>query len=351
MNELDDLLDAVLNEQRTPPGDPIGGVAWRRLREAGLTSVSMPEALGGAGGDLRDAFKIVTRCGEAGLAVPIVESTLLTTAAYTRLGRHAPDGITTTCFTDALSTTRTTTGWRVSARGSEVAWGESADTVLLIAPRSGAQTVVEVPSACCNFVAGDNLAGEPRARLSIDVELPEHRVHTDADDLASELRVLASLGRSCQAIGAARRATRFAMDYAQSRRQFGRAIGTQQVIAHMIVEMLAESSAGDAAASGAVASLSRRSKHASFDAAAARVQAARTAETVARHAHQIHAAIGIAAEHPLHHLTLRLWTWPYEYGSPRVSAIELSKLALSNDNLWEALAGPTGGYPMERTIG
>ena len=43
--------------------------------------------------------------------------------------------------------------------------------------------------------------------------------------------------------------------------------------------------------------------------AVARVTAATTATEVARLAHQLHGAMGISQEYPLHRLTRRLWAW------------------------------------------
>ena len=51
--------------------------------------------------------------------------------------------------------------------------------------------------------------------------------------------------------------------------------------------------------------------------AAARSLAGTAATEVARGAHQLHGAMGVTREHPLHLATRRLWSWRDEYGTQR----------------------------------
>src|SRR5581483_11474470 len=49
--------------------------------------------------------------------------------------------------------------------------------------------------------------------------------------------------------------------------------------------------------------------------AAAKIRAGEAAGVVARHAHQVHGAIGFTQDYPLHFLTKRLWSWRDEFGN------------------------------------
>jgi alkylation response protein AidB-like acyl-CoA dehydrogenase len=80
-------------------------------------------------------------------------------------------------------------------------------------------------------------------------------------------------------------------------------------------------------------------------AAAARAVAAACAGAVATGAHQLHGAIGVTQEYPLHRLTRRLWAWRDEDGSQRrweetVGAEVL--LGDGDDGLWSLIAGAQG---------
>jgi acyl-CoA dehydrogenase len=57
---------------------------------------------------------------------------------------------------------------------------------------------------------------------------------------------------------------------------------------------------------------------AKFDIAAAKAVTSRAALEVVTHAHQIHGAIGMTQEYPLHDFTRRLMVWEWEWGSERL---------------------------------
>ena len=360
MSELDDLLDLILADPKTSAGETVTGPAWQRLVDAQLTSVGLAEKLGGAGGDFRDACTILARCGEAALSVPIAEMILVTAAVASRFGVAIPTGVSTVAFASpaAITVSRPSSSWRLRGSVRDVAWASQADVIFVVLPSDDATIVAGLVPGEYAVAAGANLAGEARDLLTFDASLQDDRVHIGAASLVEDLRLLASFGRTCQVAGLARRATSLAIDYAGARKQFGRPIGDQQIIAHMLVEMTAETAATDACIAAAIGRLALSAdgrpgsvRHVPFDVAqrftvaAARVQAARAAEVIARHAHQVHGAIGTAAEHPLHHLTLRLWSWPYEYGDPRAAAIDLSRLLLRRGDLWELLTDPVGPEP------
>jgi alkylation response protein AidB-like acyl-CoA dehydrogenase len=359
MNELEQLLDMILAPQQTPAGSTIDGAAWARLVDAGLTRVGLAEGLGGSGGTVEDACAIAVCCGESGLSVPVTEATLLATAVAARMNLPLPDGLVTVAVpaSGSLQVRPRADGVEVSGHIHQVAWGGQASQIFILTPQAD-DTSMLLTAIPGDFLVADgtNLAGEPRATLSFDTLLPRAQARPADHGLADDLQLLASFGKTCQISGAARRATQLAIDYAQTRRQFGRRIGEQQAIAHTIAEMVAETAALEASVAAGVSALAQamdagdpaanagdRQAAARFTAAAARVQASRTAATVARGAHQVHAAIGIAAEHPLHHLTLRLWAWPYEYGTPRAAAIDLSNMLLARGSLWKLLTDPSGG--------
>ncbi|MFI1213205.1 acyl-CoA dehydrogenase family protein [Streptomyces sp. NPDC020802] len=71
--------------------------------------------------------------------------------------------------------------------------------------------------------------------------------------------------------------------------------------------------------------------------AAARIVAARAATVAARLSHQLHGAMGITAEYPLHRHTTRLWAWRDEEGSEHEWSVRLGELACSDgeEAVWQ----------------
>ncbi|MFD9444484.1 acyl-CoA dehydrogenase family protein [Streptomyces sp. NPDC060006] len=71
--------------------------------------------------------------------------------------------------------------------------------------------------------------------------------------------------------------------------------------------------------------------------AATRIVAARAATVAARLSHQLHGAMGITAEYPLHRHTTRLWAWRDEEGSEHEWSVRLGELACSDgeEAVWQ----------------
>ena len=119
--------------------------------------------------------------------------------------------------------------------------------------------------------------------------------------------------------------------------QFGRPIAKQQAVQHALAETAAEVEAMRASADAAVevcADEGFLTDAALVAVATAKAQAGASAEVVARLAHQVHGAIGTTQEHPLHRVTLRLWSWRDDFGSERFWQERLGRLALAGDP-WE----------------
>lgn len=128
-------------------------------------------------------------------------------------------------------------------------------------------------------------------------------------DVASRLegvrsRILIAL--AAEQVGLARRCLEMALEYAGTRQQFGRTIGSFQGIKHKLVDLLvaielAEATVLDASGGAEQGSDGPSAAEVADLAAASRVLASRAAMTAAEEAIQVHGGIGFTWEHPLHH--------------------------------------------------
>ena len=208
-----------------------------------------------------------------------------------------------------------------------------------------------------------NLAGEARDDLLLPgntlLRLGPRRV-----DLASVWTHLA-LARSAQLVGALEASLDLALRYAGERVQFGRPIGRFQAVQQELARFAGQVAAAGAALEAALAAADRgegerpasrgeaqgeegldrgarlpelpaaavraielgqiraqlaaalgalESGDPTFEIAVAKIVASDAASAGAAIAHQVHGAIGFTAEHPLQHLTRRLWAWRAEAG-------------------------------------
>lgn len=125
-------------------------------------------------------------------------------------------------------------------------------------------------------------------------------------------RPLAAASVACLMAGAMSEIQEMTIDYANTRKQFGREIGRFQAIQQQLAVMAEEVSAARIATqiafSGAPRSVSE------VRAGIAKSRCCQAAATVSAVAHAVHGAIGISEEFHLHRLTRKLRVWSFAHG-------------------------------------
>ena len=143
-------------------------------------------------------------------------------------------------------------------------------------------------------------------------------------------------GALCAAVDAAQMAgaidalQAMTTDYASTRQQFGREISKFQAIQHQIAvmaeEVMAARMAAEIAMAGTPLSVSDQA------AAVAKMRCGEAAMACAGIAHAVHGAIGVSAEHDLHHLTGALHRLRLAHGGEAYWARKLGTWALSRSD-------------------
>jgi alkylation response protein AidB-like acyl-CoA dehydrogenase len=141
-----------------------------------------------------------------------------------------------------------------------------------------------------------SLGGEPFGRVELVREAP-------LDGLPRAL-AHADLARAAWLVGAGRRLLDCAAEHARTRRQFGRAIGEFQAVAHPLADAWIALLAAESLERAAACALAAEDG-AGPRAAAARLSAERAAGAALRAAHQTLGALGVTLEGPLFHVSRR----------------------------------------------
>ena len=311
---------------------------WRALEEGGLTLPLVPEAAGGAGGRWLDAHVVVRAAGRHTAPVPLAE-TIIAGWLLSRAGLEVPFGPLTLAPVDAretLSLGRRDGALTVTGTATRVPWGRHAGHVVIVADVDGRATVALVPASAARISEGTNLAREPRDTLVFD-GAPVLASAAAAGVTRDAIRLHGAMARAAQMAGALDSCLEQAVRYATERKQFGRPIGSFQVIQQNLAVL-----AGHVAASGIAAESAFRAADrgdARFEIAVAKIRVGEAAGVGAGIAHQTHGAIGFTYEHALHFATRRLWSWRAEFGSESAWARELGEhvAARGADALWTDL--------------
>jgi acyl-CoA dehydrogenase len=287
---------------------------WVAIADAGLPWVSVPEAAGGSGGTLADAVEIVRVAGRHAVPLPLAETGLLAGWLLSTAHLDLPAGPLTMVPRTPTDTT-TYDGTVLHGRADRVPWARAVDAIVLLLETPSGCVVAVVDRADVRVEHATNLAGEPRDTVLLDGVVPlASAPAAEGVDVAAARR-RGALARAAAMAGALERLQELTTEYAFARVQFGRAIASFQAVQAHLVHLAQQRVLAELAVLAAVHAATRGD--APVEIAAAKLVADRAATEATRHAHQVHGAMGMTREYPLHHLTRRLWSWRSEYGNER----------------------------------
>jgi alkylation response protein AidB-like acyl-CoA dehydrogenase len=297
---------------------------WRQLAEMGVVGVIVEEEFGGVGAGPMELERVMEEAGAALLCSPLLSSVLAAglvqalgdEGAKTRLLPSIANG--SSIITVALTGRRggwTADGIEVSAVGtgdatkltgaaSFVTHGQIADVLLVVAKTGDGLGVFEVdPKA-----PGVTIKALPTfdhtlrlAEIAFD-GAPARRVAAERPvwDAVEDALDLARVALAGEQAGGAKRALDFTVDYAKTRAQFGRLIGSFQAIKHMAADLLLETESAISAARAAAASLASGGPDARAAIDLAAFACADAFSQVTATAIQMHGGIAFTWAHPAH---------------------------------------------------
>jgi len=187
----------------------------------------------------------------------------------------------------------------------------------------------------------DTMGGRETNYLYLtDCEAPADAVLGEVDQGWMQLMAGLNVERLILAatmLGIGQRAFDDALAYVKERRQFGKPIGSFQVIQQNLAVLAGHTAAAGTAAANAFRAADRGD--AAFEIAVAKVRVGEAAGIGASIAHQTHGAIGFTYEHALQFVTRRLWSWRAEFGGEGEWAVELGRSVAERgaDALWPHL--------------
>ncbi len=295
---------------------------WSVLSEAGITTAGIPEAAGGAGGEIEDSMLVLRMAGRFSTPVPLAEHFI---AAFL-LAEHGVD-IGTKPVTVAGDRFNIRQGGKVCGVAQNVAFARWCKQMLVVT-KFGKLCLIDLDA--CDITPGMSIAGEPRDRVAFD-GVPYGTF--DADTRAAErLLHLGAATRASLMAGALEAILEMSVQYSLERSQFGRPISRFQAIQQQLATLTGEVAASTMAAT-LVSSLDE------MDIAIAKARVGEAVSLSTDIAHQVHGAMGYTMEHPLNQRTRRLWCWRNEYGDERFWQTKVGKALVADgaDGLWNAV--------------
>jgi alkylation response protein AidB-like acyl-CoA dehydrogenase len=327
----DDVFGSLAAELR--PGPDCLGKPWDTIRELEWPMAGIPESLGGAGGDLEDILALAEGIGRHAVNVPLLPAhsayAVAAAGGHTDLlGQRLV--VETQPRGSSLRIEEPGRQLRISGTARRTPWARHADTLLIRVPEAARSRWIacDPRDTAVTITPGLNLAGEPRDDVLFDnlVVGAENRWECADGSLAMRGILL-----GCAALAGAIDATvALTKRYVSEREQFGRPLAALPSVAQAVARMRCQLSAARAAVEAA------RQSPTIMNCLAAHVDMADYAGRVARTAHDLHGAMGVAGEYGLHLYTKRLWAWPEEGIRQTDARAELGRRAVERGaaNLW-----------------
>ncbi len=324
-----------------PRFDPaVWAQAADQLRLPGLV---IPEEYGGDGFGLVELGVVLEEMGRALFCAPFFATVVLAAQALLASGdedacaRHLP-GIASGRTSATLAVAEDHGSWdpaMVSARAvpDEGGWtlrghkcfvidGSTADLILVVARTVAGPTLFAVEREAAGLVAEPMEtmdATRAMARLTLDA-VPATLVGTQGAGGRIMARVLdlATAALAAEQAGGARRCLETSAEYARTRHQFGRPIGSFQAVKHKCADMLVQVELAEAVSREAARLAAEDSPDFPVAAAVAHACCSRAYMFAAMENIQIHGGIGFTWEHPAHLYFRRAKSSQLLFGGPAV---------------------------------
>lgn len=304
---------------------------WRQLsQELGLTAIHIPETYGGQGFGIGELAIAVEEMGRALLCAPYFSSTVLAATAILKAGSEdqkqlmlpdiaAGETIATLAIAEesgqwnaaGVAMTATESGGKYTLDGTKsyVLDGHTAGLIVVLARKPGSTG----DEGLSFFTVAGDTAGLDRTLLNsmdptrklarLSFAGVEAELLGDEGGAAAPLQQTLDVAAICLAnemVGGAERLRESAVEYANMRVQFGRAIGSFQTLKHKAAEMLLDVELAKSAAYYAAAAADEEDEEVPALASLAKAAASEAYMQTAVHTVQIHGGIGFTWDNDTH---------------------------------------------------
>ena len=298
---------------------------WRQMGEQlGLQGLAIPEELGGHGFGFAELGVVLGEMGRALLPGPFFASAVLTASVLMQCDdegaqqRYLP-GIASGATIATLALTEQSGRWDIEdiaarAHRNGEHWvlngtktfvldGYIADLVVAVARTEAGVSLfaVDEPDRLTRRALSTLDPTRRQARIDF-ADTPAQLIGEDggAGPVLSRALDIAAAGLAAEQVGGAQRCLDMAVEYAKTRRQFGKPIGSFQAIRHKCADLMLDIECARGAAQYAVQAAADLADELPAAASLAKAYCSDTYARAAAANIQIHGGIGFTWEHPAH---------------------------------------------------
>ena len=350
-----EILAAEATHERVKgfgPGDAwFDADLWKKLAEANLLGIAVPEAYGGMGFGFAELCVLLTEIGRQTPPVPALAALVLGTLPLVSFGSEAQrslwlpklvagDAILSAALVDADSADVSAPATRADAQGEGfrldgvkrfVPWAHRAERVLVPAQTErGVRIFLVDPRASgTELVSNISSTGEPSCELILEgVAVARDDVlgaaELDAAPICAWLQERALVAIAALQVGVSDRALEITAGYVREREQFGQPIGAFQAVQHRAADAFVDLAAMRWTMWQAAWRIAR-DQPAAREAMVAKFWAAEAGSRIANASLHLHAGLGSDVDYPIQRYFL--WSKSLEL-SLGGATLQLARLGL-----------------------
>lgn len=286
---------------------------WSNLVAQGYAGIMFPEEYGGAGLGKVEMALFLEEAGRALLPGPFFSTVALAGAVLNEAGslEQKRTFLAPICRGEACSTVailETNASWNRADLHVASANGKISGEKLFV-PDAAVANFILVVVAEGVFVVdakGPGIDIEPMASMDLTRKLYAVRFNgAPAEKLANSAGLargvdIATAALAAEMVGGMQRTLDMTVDYAKTRKQFGKPIGVFQAIQHQCADMYLETESARSAAYYAAWALEENTPDAATAVSIAKMYASDAARTVGNRGIQVHGGMGFTWENDLH---------------------------------------------------
>jgi alkylation response protein AidB-like acyl-CoA dehydrogenase len=336
----DKVLKAMVKDEKgyTPE-------LWKKLAEANLTGLAIPEAYAGVG-DFIDLIVVLEEMGRACFIAPFFATVVLGAGTVVEAGNDAQkkeflpkiaEGkiIVTLALpeqsgkytADAIKMKAAKKGNDFILNGAKlfVPDAQNADYIIVAARTSEGKSsqeglslfIVDAKSSGMKITPLETVTGDKQAEIIFtNVAVPAANMLGVVDKAWPSIDKIiqkAAVARCAEMVGLAQKALDISLDYVKERMAFGHPIGAFQAIQHRCADMLIDLDSSRYITYQAAWRINENLP-AAREAALAKAWVSQACKRIVHSAHQVHGAIGFTEDHILHYYTKRIRSYEFSFG-------------------------------------
>jgi alkylation response protein AidB-like acyl-CoA dehydrogenase len=286
---------------------------WSKLADQGYTGIIFPEEYGGVGLGKVELILLMEEAGRALLPGPFFSTVALAGAVVEAIA--TPDQkrkyLAPICQGKVLSTVavlENSASWELSDVRMTAANGLLSGEKLFVPDAAVAGTII-VAARNGVFLVDAKAAGvtiSPMSGMDLTRKLYSVHFHNTPAEKLGEMSALsraldvATAALAAEMVGGMQRTLDITLEYAKTRKQFGKPIGTFQAVQHQCADMYLETESARSAAYYAAWALEENAPDAATAVSVAKMYASDAARRVGNRGIQIHGGMGFTWENDLH---------------------------------------------------